>query len=125
MVREKKHYVLKELFGSDVNRLVTLLSEVCEHQKRYRDYTRRELTTMIREVIACFPVYRTYVQAEQGQVSERDVRYVDEAIEAAKANRPEIDPELLDFLRDLLLLKVTGDGRVASSSCGSSRTPAR
>jgi len=108
MVREKKHYVLKELFGSDVNRLVTLLSEVCERQKRYRDYTRRELSTMVREVIACFPVYRTYVQAENGQVSDRDVHYVDEAIEAAKANRPEVDPELLDFLRDLLLLKVRG-----------------
>ncbi len=109
MVRDKKHYVLKEMFGSDVNRLVTLLSEVCEHQKRYRDYTRRELTSMIREVIACFPVYRTYVRAEQGEISDRDVKYINEAIEAAKANRPEIDPELLEFLRDLLLLKVTGD----------------
>jgi (1->4)-alpha-D-glucan 1-alpha-D-glucosylmutase len=109
MVRDKKQYVLKELFGSDVNRLVTLLSEVCEHQKRYRDYTRRELSTMIREVIACFPVYRTYVRAEQGEVSDLDAKYVNEAIEAARVNRPEIDPELLDFLRDLLLLKVTGD----------------
>ena len=109
MVRDKKQYVLKELFGSDVSRLVSLLSDVCERQKRYRDYTRRELTTMIREVIACFPVYRSYVQAEQGRVDPRDVPYVDEAIDAAKANRPDIDPELLDFLRDLLLLKVTGD----------------
>ncbi len=109
MVRDKKQYVLKELFGSDVNRLVTLLSQVCEHQKRYRDYTRRELLTMLREVIACFPVYRTYVQAEQGKVDDRDIKYVEEAIDTARANRPEIDPELLDFLRDLLLLKVTGD----------------
>ena len=109
MVRDKKHYVLKELFGSDVNRLVTLLSDVCEHQKRYRDYTRRELTTMLREVIACFPVYRTYVRAEQGEVGPLDFRFVDEAIEAAKANRPEIDPELLDFLRKLLTLEVRGE----------------
>jgi (1->4)-alpha-D-glucan 1-alpha-D-glucosylmutase len=64
---------------------------------------------MIREVIACFPVYRTYVQAEHGQIDPRDVSYINEAIDAAKANRPEIDPELLDFLRDLLILKVTGD----------------
>jgi (1->4)-alpha-D-glucan 1-alpha-D-glucosylmutase len=108
MVRDKKLYVLKELFGSDVNRLVSLLSEVCERQKRYRDYTRRELTTMLREVIACFPVYRTYVQADEGRVSPRDIAYVDQAIDAAKANRPEVDPELLDFLRDLLLLRVKG-----------------
>ena len=109
MVREKKLFVLKELFGSDVNRLSTLLMSVCERQKRYRDYTRRDLTAMLREVIACFPIYRTYVQAEQGQVSPRDIQYVFEAIDAAKENRPEIDAELLDFLRDLLLLKVKGD----------------
>jgi (1->4)-alpha-D-glucan 1-alpha-D-glucosylmutase len=108
MVRDKKHFVLKELFGSDVNRLVNILSEVCERQKRYRDFTRRELTTMIREVIACFPVYRTYVRAEQGMVSEADFRYINEAINAAKANRPDVDSELFDFLRELLLLKRTG-----------------
>jgi len=108
MVRDKKLYVLKELFGSDVNRLVSLLSDVCERQKRYRDYTRRDLTTMLREVIACFPVYRTYVQADEGRVGPHDIAYVDQAIEAAKANRPEVDPELLDFLRDLLLLRVKG-----------------
>jgi (1->4)-alpha-D-glucan 1-alpha-D-glucosylmutase len=108
MVREKKLFVLKEIFGSDVNRLVNLLSGVCESQKRYRDYTRRELTAMVREVIACFPVYRTYVQAERGFVSDADSRYVNAAIEAAKANRPEVDPDLFDFLRELLLLKRTG-----------------
>jgi (1->4)-alpha-D-glucan 1-alpha-D-glucosylmutase len=108
MVREKKLYVLKELFGSDVNRLVSLLSQVCERQKRYRDYTRRELTSMIREVIACFPVYRTYVSAGEGRVTEQDIKYVDEAIEAAKRNRPEVDTDLYDFLRDLLLLRVKG-----------------
>jgi (1->4)-alpha-D-glucan 1-alpha-D-glucosylmutase len=115
MVREKKHYVLKEMFGSDVNRLISILSKVCERQKRYRDYTRRELTTMIREVIACFPVYRTYVRAEQGQVSDADVHYVNEAIETAKANRPVVDFELFDFLRDLLLLRIEDRGEVESS----------
>ncbi len=109
MVREKKHYVLKELFGSDVQRLVALLAEVCEAQKRYRDYTRRDLNAMVREVIACFPIYRTYVVAERGEVSESDVRYINGAIDAAKANRPDFDAELFDFFRDLLLLKVPGD----------------
>ncbi len=59
MVHQKKHYVLKSLFGSDINRLTFLLAKVCERQKRYRDYSRRELNVMLREVIACFPVYRS------------------------------------------------------------------
>jgi (1->4)-alpha-D-glucan 1-alpha-D-glucosylmutase len=108
MVHHKKHYVLKQLFGSDINRLTSLLAQVCERQKRYRDYSRRELNAMLREVIACFPIYRTYVRAEEGQVSERDIHYVNEAIDAAKRQRPDIDEDLLDFLRDLLLLRVRG-----------------
>jgi (1->4)-alpha-D-glucan 1-alpha-D-glucosylmutase len=109
MVRDKKHLVLKELFGSDLARLTSLMMNICKRQKRYRDYTRRELNGMLREVIACFPVYRTYIEAEPGRIGDRDRRYVDEAIESAKRNRPEIDVDLFDFLRDLLQLRVTGD----------------
>jgi len=109
MVHEKKHLVLKKLFGSDINRLTSLLIEVCERRKRYRDYSRRELNAMLREVIACFPVYRTYINVESGEVSPRDEAYINEAIEAAKEHRPDIDSELLDFLRNILLLQIQGE----------------
>jgi (1->4)-alpha-D-glucan 1-alpha-D-glucosylmutase len=109
MVRDKKHLVLKELFGSDLARLTSLMVDICERQKRYRDYTRRDLNGMLREVIACFPVYRTYIDAASGRISDRDQQYIDEAIEAAKRNRPEIDFDLFDFLRDLLQLRVPGE----------------
>jgi (1->4)-alpha-D-glucan 1-alpha-D-glucosylmutase len=108
MVRDKKHLVLKELFGSDIARLTSLLVSICERQKRYRDYTRRDLSGMLREVIACFPVYRTYIEAASGQISDRDRGVIDAAIEAAKRNRPEIDADLFDFFRDLLQLRVPG-----------------
>ena len=109
MVHEKKHLVLRQLFASDINRLTSLLVSICERRKRYRDYTRRELNAMIREVIACFPVYRTYARAETGEVGEHDVEYVNQAIESAKVHRPEIDADLIDLLRELLLLHVRGD----------------
>ena len=38
-----------------------------------------------------------------------DERYVNEAADLAKQHRPDLDPELIDFVRDLLLLKVTGE----------------
>jgi (1->4)-alpha-D-glucan 1-alpha-D-glucosylmutase len=107
-VYDKKHLVLRNLFGSDVNRLTSLLINVCERNKRYRDYTRRELTAMLREVIACFPVYRTYVRAEEEKISETDVQYIDQAIDEAKQRRPDMDVDLLDFFRDLLTLRVRG-----------------
>src|SRR5919206_54846 len=36
-------------------------------------------------------------------------QYLNEAAEAAKLARPDIDPALFDFLRDLLLLRVPGE----------------
>jgi (1->4)-alpha-D-glucan 1-alpha-D-glucosylmutase len=109
LVRAKKHQALHELLGSDVNRLTALFVEVCERHRRHRDYTRYELNEALREVIACFPVYRTYVQAEAGHVNDDDIRYVTEAVERAKSWRPELDAALFDFLHDLLLLRVRGD----------------
>jgi len=109
VVREKKLLVLREMFGSDVNRLTALLVDICERHRRYRDYTRHELHETLREVVACFPVYRTYIRPYVSQVSEDDVHYVNEAIDAGVSHRPDIDPALFHFLRDILLLRIRGD----------------
>lgn len=107
--RDNKHRVLRELLGSDVNRLTTLFAEICELHRNHRDYTRQDITRAIRELVACFPIYRTYVVAERDEITADDERYVNDAIEAAKSYRPEIDPDLFDFLRDVLLLRVRGE----------------
>jgi len=109
IIHEKKLLVLRDLFGSDINRLSYQLAAVCERHRCYRDYTRREIQAALRELIACFPVYRTYVRAEAGQVSDDDARYINSAVDAAKSIRPDLSPDLYDFIRDLLLLKVRGD----------------
>ena len=109
VVAEKKRHVLREVLGSDVNRLTVLLQEVCERHRRHRDYTRSELHNALRELIACFPVYRTYVRAPEGPVSEQDARFLGEAVAAAQANRPDLDPELFEFLGRLLRLEVRGE----------------
>ncbi|PYQ59476.1 MAG: malto-oligosyltrehalose synthase, partial [Acidobacteria bacterium] len=109
LVREKKLLVLGDLLASDVNRLAEVFLEVCERHRRHRDYTRFELRQAIRDVVACFPVYRTYVRAEIGEVADLDRRYVDAAIEGAKARRSDLPAELFDFFRDLLLLEIRGE----------------
>lgn len=108
VVYQKKHQVLRELFANDVHRLTELLVRICERHAHYRDFTRRELRVVLREIIACFPVYRTYIRASQQQVSEVDRERVTSAVDAARGHRPEIDPELFLFVRDVLLLKLAG-----------------
>ena len=106
LVREKKLLAANEVLGSDIARLQALLLEVCEHNRRYRDYTRPELRAALAELAAAMPVYRTYVRPVEGLVTPHDERYVRQAIETAKANRPDLDEALFDFLGDLLLLRV-------------------
>ncbi len=110
-VAEGKNLVLREVLGADVNHLVNRLVTVCEQHRRYRDYTRRDLHEALWEVLACFPVYRTYVRPEEPP-DEADVAVVETAVAAAADRRPQIDPELFSFLRDLLLLRVPGEAEV-------------
>jgi (1->4)-alpha-D-glucan 1-alpha-D-glucosylmutase len=107
--REKKHLVLRDLLGSDVNRLTALLAEIFQLHRARRDYTRVDASRVIREFVASFSVYRTYVVPDRSEITPEDEHYVNEAAELAKTNRPELDPDLIDFVRDLLLLRVKGD----------------
>jgi (1->4)-alpha-D-glucan 1-alpha-D-glucosylmutase len=109
VVYDKKHLIMREILGSDVNRLTALFVEICERNRRHRDYTRHELHEALREVVAWFPVYRTYVRAEAGEVSEADARTISETIKKAKVNRTDLDGDLFDFFRDILLLRVRGE----------------
>ncbi len=109
IVRDRKHQVMRESLGSDVNQLTAQFLAVCEGHRRYRDFTRHDIHQALRELIACFPVYRTYVDADRGRVSEEDIRYIDAAVERAKAHRPDLAGDLFDFIRSVLALETRGD----------------
>ncbi|HYO80715.1 MAG TPA: malto-oligosyltrehalose synthase, partial [Bryobacteraceae bacterium] len=112
LVLERKHQLLRGTLGADVNRLTAQFMDVCERHRRYRDFTRHDIHHALREVIACMPVYRTYVRAETREVHDDDRKYVNEAIGKAKSRRPDLDADLFDFLGATLLLDITGDQEV-------------
>ncbi len=109
VARARKHQVMRETMGSDLNRLTALFLAICERRRRYRDYTRHELHEALRDTLACFPVYRTYVRPEPAAVHEDDARRIVEATETARAHRPDLDGELFEFLRDLLRRRLVGE----------------
>ncbi|HEX4230790.1 MAG TPA: malto-oligosyltrehalose synthase [Bryobacteraceae bacterium] len=106
--RDKKLLIIRDLLGSDVNRLTALFAQVCDAHRDRRDFTRHDIRHAIREVAASFPVYRTYVVPERNEISEDDRKYIAEAIESAKRNRQDLDSELFDFLGDVLTVRVQG-----------------
>jgi (1->4)-alpha-D-glucan 1-alpha-D-glucosylmutase len=109
VAHEKRLLVLREGLGSDVNRLAELLLRICERHRRHRDYTRHMLTEAVRELLACVPVYRTYVRPDRADVRDIDRKTIDVATAEAKRRRSDLDAELFDFLRGLLTLAVRGE----------------
>jgi (1->4)-alpha-D-glucan 1-alpha-D-glucosylmutase len=103
IIYESKKHIMYSALASEVNVLSHLLDQISMPDRRARDFTRSVLRNVIRETIAEFPVYRTYID-ERGNVSEFDRRYIEDAIERGKLRTPEITPAF-DFLRRVLLLQ--------------------
>jgi (1->4)-alpha-D-glucan 1-alpha-D-glucosylmutase len=112
----KKLLVMKLALANDVDVLGNLLDRLSERNRWYRDFTLEALSRAVRETIACFPVYRTYVEPGQ-PVNEEDRQIVERAVAAAKRRNPAMEESIFNFLRDVLLLRspqdLDADGRAA------------
>ena len=108
VVYAEKQRILRDVLASEFNRLAEYLVAVVRADRRNRDFTRGQVRDALREAVACFPVYRTYIRAEAGEVSPLDREYVAEALAEAARRRPDLPPDLLELLGDVLLLRVRG-----------------
>jgi (1->4)-alpha-D-glucan 1-alpha-D-glucosylmutase len=97
----KKDFAQKYM-ASEVESLGKRLNRLTKKEIDLRDFSLQDLTETILEVVASFPVYRTYLSL-QGKVSARDRLYIEEAVESAKQRAPHLDQRLFLFLRALLL----------------------
>jgi len=99
--RSKKQ-VLHETMSGDINSLGHQLNRFSERNRHFRDFTLYSLISTLKEIIACFPVYRTYVTAND-PVSDHDRRYIIEAVQSAKRRAPRVTGVVFDFVERLLL----------------------
>ncbi|NNJ12154.1 malto-oligosyltrehalose synthase [Chloroflexales bacterium ZM16-3] len=104
LVNSKKKEIMLVSLSSEINALSHILDELTEHNRHYRDFTLNSLTFTIREVIACLPIYRTYISSPD-TVTARDVRYIEHAVREARRRNPRTAAAIFDFLRDTLTLR--------------------
>lgn len=95
--------VLRMSLASELNTAANLLARIAQDDRRTRDFTLTSLWRALAEVIACFPVYRTYVT---DTVAESDRRYIDWAIATARRRGSSIQQPVFDFVRSALLLEL-------------------
>jgi (1->4)-alpha-D-glucan 1-alpha-D-glucosylmutase len=100
---ECQQLVLRRSLASELNVATNQLARIARSDRNTRDFTFGNLRDALAEVIACFPVYRTYVA---DTVADSDRRYIEWAIASARRRRAATEASVFDFVRAALLLEL-------------------
>ena len=82
IVYAKKLLIMQVSLASELHMLTHQLDRLAQKSRRSRDFTFNTLRYALREVIACFPVYRSYIDAAGASPTDR--RYVEPAVRRAQ-----------------------------------------
>lgn len=105
VVLECKRLIIGSSMASELNMLARLLEKAAARDRRGRDITHDEMRRALLEILAWFPVYRTYLRI-QDPIADRDRAYIEHAIRAAQEADPGLDGTVFEFLRLVLLEEV-------------------
>jgi (1->4)-alpha-D-glucan 1-alpha-D-glucosylmutase len=100
--------IMRVALVSELNMLANRLARIALARRRTCDFTLNSLRDAVMEVVANFPVYRTYVTP--AGVSDTDAGYIHIAIAAAKWRSPANDTSIFDFISEVLLTHIA-DGQ--------------
>ncbi|MBA2665558.1 MAG: malto-oligosyltrehalose synthase, partial [Trueperaceae bacterium] len=109
MIVEAKHEIMRESLASELNVLANAFSRLAKQHRISRDYTLLAFREALTDVVAHFPVYRTYV-TERSTTSE-DRRDIDWAVAHARRAARTPDTSIYDFVRNVLTLDLISDDR--------------
>jgi len=101
IVRDSKIRIMENEMASELHELARDAARIARQNPITADFTLNILRRVLQEVVACFPVYRTYVDAS-GTPSAEDRRYLEMAVAQARSIAAEIDPSVFDFVANLL-----------------------
>jgi (1->4)-alpha-D-glucan 1-alpha-D-glucosylmutase len=109
IVRQSKLRIMDNEMASELHALARDAARVARQNPTTSDFTQNILQRAIRQIVACFPVYRTYV-SDQG-ANETDRRYIEWALRLATRNEPELDRSVFVFLYGLLTTDLVAQPR--------------
>jgi (1->4)-alpha-D-glucan 1-alpha-D-glucosylmutase len=105
IVYESKKLIIQTAMSGEMAVLSRRLDRISEQHRWSRDFTLNGLEAALEEVIACFPVYRSYVRPETGKVDDSDRQHIITAIRRAKRRNPTVSESIYDFIASVLLLE--------------------
>ncbi len=105
MLYRAKKLILRTAMSSELYVLARRLDRISEQHRWSRDFTASTLHLALGEVIACFPVYRTYAESDTREISPGDTLHILRALREAKRRNRSTSESIFDFIGDLLLLR--------------------
>ncbi len=100
MVYTAKSEILNNNLSSELQVLTLALKRLADNSPYTRDYPFVVLRQVLREIIAWFPVYRSYVAADD--FAKSDAEMINWAINRAKKRSELVDKSVYDFISTLL-----------------------
>ena len=99
-----RQLIIRVALVSELNVLANQLTRIALSKRRTCDFTLNSLRDALIEVVANFPVYRTYVSASG--ISDSDAHYIRRAIASAKRRSPAADTSIFNFIGDVLVTRI-------------------
>lgn len=104
IVYECKRLILRIAMSSELNMLGRQLDRLSEQHRKTRDFTLNSLRDVLREIMSCSSVYRTYVA--DGVVSQADRKMAADAIRAVRRRNPTLERSILYFVAEVMSLQL-------------------
>ena len=99
IARRARRLILGAALASELTVMTNRLARIARADRNTRDFTFTTLRNGLAEVIAAFPVYRTYIDDD---VRPEDRRYIEWAVTRARADSLAADVSVFDFIREAL-----------------------
>jgi (1->4)-alpha-D-glucan 1-alpha-D-glucosylmutase len=122
LVIETKRATMNTALSAELHMLAGELHRLAQQSWSTRDFTLTGIRRALADLVACLPVYRTYVTGER--VTEEDRRYLDWAVARARRLAGAADPSVYGFLHAVLTTDLAR-GPGAEATPGHSRRPHR
>ncbi|HEY8381038.1 MAG TPA: malto-oligosyltrehalose synthase [Microvirga sp.] len=102
LLRQAKSEILEISFASELEVLTSDLKRLADADRKTRDYTIYAIRRALIEIVARFPVYRTYLG--EGETTPEDRQLLEDTVESAKRWSALPDRTVHDFIASSLLL---------------------
>ncbi|MEX2442412.1 MAG: malto-oligosyltrehalose synthase [Alkalispirochaeta sp.] len=100
LVLDAKYRTMQETLASELNILANRMSRLAKRHRRTRDLSRLGLRRALMDIVANFPVYRSYV--DKSGVSDADRRDIEWAVARARRAARTVDTTAYDFVLAVL-----------------------